>query len=155
MLFRSETPDTVAAREAWLAQHGPAHPVTVAIADGAVVGWAALSPFHPRSAYRFTVENAVYVHPAHLRCGHGGALLADLVSRAPGLGHRAVVALIDASQDASLHLHERHGFRRAGRLTNVGYKFGRWLDLIYMEWEPPAAEPQGARPETAMGGVTL
>jgi L-amino acid N-acyltransferase len=128
-----EIPESTEGRKAWFERHGPEHPVTVAEIDGRVVGWGSLSPYHARSAYRFTVENSVYVDHRHHRGGIGTALLADLIARAEAIGHRTIIALIDASQDASISLHVRHGFVTAGHLKDVGYKFGRWLDVVYMQ----------------------
>lgn len=128
-----ETPEPMAARRAWFDTHGPAHPVTVAELDDRVVGWGSLSPYHARSAYRFTVENSVYVHQAHHRRGIGDALLADLIARARALRHRSIIAGIDAGQLASLAIHSKHGFQQVGHLRQVGYKFDRWLDVVYMQ----------------------
>ena len=126
-------PTTPAERAAWFAGRGPGHPVTVAELDGDVIGWASISRFRDRAAYDRTVENAVYVSPAHQRRGVGSALLADSVERARVAGHRAVIAVIDAEQSGSIALHERHGFARVGLLQQVGFKFGRWLDVVYMQ----------------------
>lgn len=128
-----ETPEPMDARQAWFARHGELHPVTIAELDGLVVGWGSLSPYHARSAYRFTVENSVYVHHAYHRRGIGDALLADLIARARTLGHRSIIAGIDAAQHASLAIHARHGFEKVGHLRQVGYKFDRWLDVVYMQ----------------------
>ena len=128
-----EEPSTAEERAAWFAAHGPQHPVTVAEQDGVVVGWGSLSKFHPRSAYRRTVENSVYVrHDLH-RQGIGSLLLADLIERAKSIGHRSIIALIDSTQRGSLSLHERHGFVRVGHLREVGIKFGRPGDVIYLQ----------------------
>jgi L-amino acid N-acyltransferase YncA len=128
-----EEPSTPEERVAWFAAHGPRHPVTVAELSGAIVGWGSLSRFHLRSAYRFTVENSVYVrHDLH-RKGIGGALLDDLIARAAPIGHRSIIALIDASQDGSVALHRKCGFETVGQLKQVGFKFGRWLDVTYMQ----------------------
>jgi L-amino acid N-acyltransferase YncA len=126
-------PETRTGRSAWFAQHGPRHPVLVAECAGAVVGWGSLSPFHPRSAYAHTVENSVYVQHDQHRQGIGSRLLGELITQARTLGHHAMVALIDADQPGSLALHKRHGFTPAGHLVQVGHKFGRWLDVIYMQ----------------------
>ncbi len=126
-------PATLQEREQWFAAHGGTHPVTVAEAAGEVVGWASLSRFHPRSAYRRTVENSVYVRHDQHRRGLGAALLADLIGRAERLGHHTIIAGIDAEQTASVALHARFGFTRVGHLREVGFKFGRWLDVIYMQ----------------------
>jgi phosphinothricin acetyltransferase len=134
-----EVPEPIDSRRAWYERHGPEHPVTVAELDGDVVGWGALSPFHPRSAYRFTVENSVYVHHHYHRRGIGDAILQDLIARARTIGHRTIIAAIDGSQEASIAIHAKHGFQSAGCLTGVGYKFERWLDVIYMQLILPPA----------------
>jgi L-amino acid N-acyltransferase YncA len=126
-------PETIEARRAWFAGHGEAHPVTVAEREGIVVGWGSLSRFHARAAYGRTVENSVYVHPDHLRKHVGSALLADLIARAKAIGHHTIIAGIDAEQAPSAALHGSFGFVQVGLLKEVGFKFGRWLDVIYMQ----------------------
>jgi phosphinothricin acetyltransferase len=125
--------ETEAARLAWFERHDAAHPVIVAVAGGEVIGWGALSRFYTREAFRHTVENSVYVRPDCHRLGVGRQLLAELVSRATALGQHAVMAAIDSAQAGSLALHAGLGFVEVGRLREVGYKFGRWLDLVYMQ----------------------
>lgn len=129
-----EVPETMEDRIAWFAARGPEHPVIVALIDDEVVGWGALSPFHKRSAYRRTVENSVYVAPAHHRRGIGRMLLADLIERARSLGHHAIIAGIDEEQTASAALHAALGFQDVGLFREVGFKFGRWLHVRYMEF---------------------
>ncbi len=136
-------PTTAEERQAWFHRHGPALPVTVAmmpgtgdtggVEAGAVVGWASLTPLHERPAYRFTVEDSVYVHPDWHRRGIGRALLADLIRRSDELGYRSIIALISADQEPSVALHRQFGFVEAGRLIKVGFKFDRWLDVLYMQ----------------------
>jgi len=129
-------PTTEDQRRQWFTAHSQEHfPTTVALdpASGGVVGWAALRPFHARAAYRFTVENSVYVHPDHLRRGIGRALLSDLIGRAGPLGFRSIIALISADQWPSIALHTALGFVEAGRLLGVGFKFDRWLDVVYLQ----------------------
>lgn len=118
---------------AWFAAHGPQHPVIVAELDGHVVGWGSLSPFHARTAFNRTVEESVYIHHDFHRRGLGKAILAELLKRAKELGHHRVIAAISGDQEPSLALHESMGFTERGRLTEVGFKFGRWLDLVYLE----------------------
>jgi len=120
-------------RRKWFESHGAAHPVIVAEEDGAVVGWGSLSKFHPRAAYGQTVENSVYVDPAQHRRGIGGALLGRLMELAAERGHHTVIALIDAEQAASIRLHAAAGFERVALMKEVGFKFGRWLDVVYMQ----------------------
>lgn len=128
-----EEPSTAEERAAWFAAHGPTHPITVAERDGEIVGWGSLSRFHPRSAYGRTVENSIYVrHDLH-RQGIGVALLADLAERAKAAGHHTILALIDTEQRGSIALHEKMGFVEVARLREVGSKFGRWLDVVYLQ----------------------
>ena len=128
-----EEPSTAEERAAWFARHGASHPVTVAERAGEVVGWGSLSPYHVRSAYRRTVENSVYVRYDMHRQGIGAALLADLIERATSLGHHVIIAGIDSEQTASTAIHRRFRFEHVGHLREVGFKFGRWLDVLYME----------------------
>lgn len=123
----------MAEREAWFAAHGPGHPITVAESDGQVVGWGSLSPFHTRSAYRRTVESSVYVRHDRHRQGIGAALLADLIDRARVLGHHTIIAGIDLEQAASIALHRKFAFQEVGHLHEVGFKFNRWLDVVYLQ----------------------
>jgi L-amino acid N-acyltransferase len=128
-----ETPGTLAEREAWLSDHGERHPVLVAEDGGQVIGWASLSPFNRRSGYRHTVEDSVYVREGLHRRGLGRALLAALIERARALGHHAMIAGTSADQVASIELHRALGFVEVARMPEVGTKFGRWLDLVYLQ----------------------
>jgi phosphinothricin acetyltransferase len=128
-----ENPGSSEARRSWFESHGEHYPIIVAEAGGEIVGYGSLSPFHIRSAYRFTVENSVYVRHDLLGRGFGSALLADLISRGRARGFHAIIALIDSTQESSLRVHESHGFVRCGHLKEVGFKFGRWLDVFYLE----------------------
>jgi len=128
-----EQPDTMDERQLWFRLHGEKHPVTVALESNQVVGWGSLSPFRERSAYRYTVENSVYVHHEHHRRGIGALLLEDLIERGRCMGHHVIIAGIDAEQTASIEIHLKFHFQKVGHLHRVGFKFGRWLDVIYME----------------------
>jgi L-amino acid N-acyltransferase len=105
----------------------------VGVEDGTVVGWGSLSRFHARAAYARSVENSIYVHHEHHRKGIGRALLEDLIGRARAVGHHTMIAGIDADQAASVALHAAAGFAKAALLNEVGFKFGRWLHVIYMQ----------------------
>ena len=105
-----EIPDLIEDREKWFKDHGPQHPVIVAEADGRVVGWASLSPYHRRSAYRFTVENSIYLHPDWRQRGIGSRLLCELILRAKALGHRTIIAGVSSEQAGSIKIHENFGF---------------------------------------------
>jgi phosphinothricin acetyltransferase len=117
----------------WFADRSAAHPVTVAEAGGEVVAWGALSPWKPRGAYARTAEASVYVRHDLRRCGLGRLVLRDLIDRARAAGHHAILGGACAEQEASLALQRALGFREAGRFAEVGHKFGRWLDVVYME----------------------
>lgn len=118
---------------AWLTQRRPEHPVLVAEEAGDVVGFGSIGPFRPKSGYRLTVEDSVYVSPDRHRRGIGGSLLGALVEAAERHGHHQIVAVIEANQPDSIALHARHGFVESGRLREVGVKFGRWLDAVLMQ----------------------
>jgi L-amino acid N-acyltransferase YncA len=129
-------PETGASRAAWFAGRGPAHPVIVAEEAGEVLGWGSLSPFHRREAFAGTAENSVYVHHGQHRRGIGSQLLADLLVRGREQGLHTIVAAISAEQAGSIALHLRHGFRETGRLCEAGRKFGKWLDVVYLQYFP-------------------
>jgi phosphinothricin acetyltransferase len=103
--------------------------------DGSLLGYAYAGPFRPRPAYRFIVENSIYIAPSLQGRGIGRLLLSGLVERCAVLGFRQMIAVIgDGRADsASVRLHEKMGFRHAGRLEGSGYKFGRWLDTVFMQ----------------------
>ena len=110
------------------------YPYLVADADGTVAGYAYAGPYRARPAYRFSVEDSVYVAPALHRCGVGRALLDRLVAEAEQRGFRQMVAVIgDSAQTPSIELHRAAGFRLIGAIEHVGFKFGRWLDTVLMQ----------------------
>lgn len=117
----------------WLAEHAGAHPATVAVEDGEVVGFGSLSPYRSRPAYATSVENSVYVRGDRRGRGVGRLLLEDLVSRAQAHGFHAVLARIVGDHQASIALHRRCGFEVVGVEREVGRKFGRWLDVVLMQ----------------------
>jgi L-amino acid N-acyltransferase len=126
-------PDTDADRQAWFRDRGPAHPVTAAVLDGEVVGWAALSAWKSRCAYAHSAEVSVYVRPDRHRQGIGRALLLDLIARAKAAGLHTLLAGICTEHPGSVALHEALGFEKAAHLREVGHKFGRWLDVAYYQ----------------------
>ena len=109
-------------------------PFLVAEADGDICGFACASPWRPKPAYRYTVEDTVYLSPGHTGRGIGSALLGGLLARCADAGARQVIAVIaDTGSDASAALHRRFGFTEAGRLCAVGRKHGRWIDTVLMQ----------------------
>jgi phosphinothricin acetyltransferase len=127
-------PETLAAREAWFAEHTPdKYPVTVAELDGQIVGWGSLSKFRPRAAYAPTAEPSVYIHRDFLGQGLGRVLLVDLIARAKAAGFHSLIGGASADRAASLALQESLGFVPVAHFKEVGYKFGKWLDVVYMQ----------------------
>jgi phosphinothricin acetyltransferase len=133
-------PDTEADRLAWFRGRGNRHPVTVAEMGGEVVGWGSLSGWKERAAYARTVEASVYVRAGRERRGIGRRLLADLLDRASDLGHRVVIGGACTEHPASIALQEALGFAPVGTFRCTGYKFGRWLDVTYLQVVLPACE---------------
>ena len=126
-------PLTLEQRLAWLENRSHVYPVIVAQADDAVVGWGSLEVFRSRPAYRHTAEFSVYVHPERHRRGIGRALLADLVTRACALGHHALVGGCCSESTAIIALLEASGFSRVAHFREVGRKFDRWLDVVFLQ----------------------
>ena len=111
-------------------------PYLVAERDGRVIGYCYAGPFRPRVAYRFTVEDSVYVEGGEIGRGLGRALLEQVIARCGELGYRQMVAVIGGRETlGSIRLHERLGFAHMGVLPAVGFKFGRWIDIIMMQRE--------------------
>jgi len=111
-------------------------PWLVAEVNGAVVGYAYAGPFRAREAYRFTVEDSVYVKPEASGKGVGRALLVRLIEVCRAGGYKQLIALIgDSNNTASIRVHERCGFQHAGKLKDVGVKFDRFLDVVLMQIE--------------------
>jgi phosphinothricin acetyltransferase len=101
---------------------------------GRVVGYCYAGPFRPRVGYRFTLEDSIYVDAAEVGRGVGRALLQPLLARCTELGYRQMVAVIGGRETiASIRLHEALGFSHAGVLSAVGFKFGRWVDIVLMQ----------------------
>ncbi len=109
-------------------------PYLVAEADGEVLGFAHAGPFRTRAAYRYTVEDTVYVAPAAARRGVGRALLGEVVARCGAAGMRQMLAVIgDSDNAASIGLHRALGFTLLGVAREVGFKHGRWVDIVWMQ----------------------
>ncbi len=123
-------------------------PWLVAEREGAVLGYAYATQFRPRPAYRFYLEDSIYLAPEAQRRGLGKRLLAELLGRCEAAGGRQVLAVIGDSQNlGSIALHAAHGFEHVGRMPAAGWKFGRWLDVVLMQRAlgPGAASPPDER----------
>jgi L-amino acid N-acyltransferase YncA len=133
--FELDPPDEAEMLRRFTAVTGAGYPYFVAAGeDGRVVGYAYTSAYRTRPAYRFTVENSVYVTPEVQGQGVGADLLKALIAASTAQGHRLMVAVIGDSRNiASIALHRSAGFKFCGTIHSVGYKFGRWLDSVVME----------------------
>jgi len=126
-------PRTVAEQAAWLSARSGALEVVVAEIDGEVAGFASLSAYRDRPAYRTTVEDSIYVHQDHRGAGVGRALLEEVVRVARERGFHSVIGRIVGGHTASIKLHAAVGFEEVGLEREVGRKFGRWLDVVVMQ----------------------
>lgn len=139
------TPETLDERSDWLRAHGERYPVTVYCLEGNVVGWASLSQWHPRPAYGNTAEISIYIDHRYHRRGIGRALLEDLIARATELGFHVLIGGACTEQTASIELQKSLGFVEVARYRETGRKFGRWLDVAYLQLILPndlPAEPE-------------
>jgi len=132
--FEIEAPDQPEMMRRQRALSDGGFPYIAAELDGTLQGYAYAGPYRLRPAYRFTVEDSIYVDPKAQRRGVGRALLDQLIAESTRLGFRQMIAVIgDSAQTASIELHRAAGFRMIGTAESVGYKFGRWLDIVMMQ----------------------
>ncbi|TQV81652.1 GNAT family N-acetyltransferase [Denitrobaculum tricleocarpae] len=132
--FEENPPDLAEMTRRFEATQASGLPFLVAENDGKITGYSYAGPYRPRPAYRFCLENSVYVDAEAVGQGVGSALMAALIRRCEELGYRQLIAVIgDSANHASIRLHEKHGFTRAGLLKSIGFKFGRWVDSVTMQ----------------------
>lgn len=130
----SDTEADLAGRRAWmLERQGKSYPVLVAEDVGNVLGFASFGDFRSFPGYRLSVEHSVYVHHAVHRSGVGRQLMEALIERARVAGKHVIIGGIDAGNPSSLALHASLGFIETARMPQVAAKFGRWLDLVFMQ----------------------
>lgn len=134
----SEAPVTLDDRRAWFAvRQAQGFPVLVAVEDGGgdsgVLGFATFGEFRAWPCYRHTVEHSIHIRADRRGAGLGKALMQALIPRAAALGKHVLIAGVDADNAASIGLHETLGFVRVAHFKEVGYKFGRWLDLVFLQ----------------------
>jgi len=122
-------------RAKFAAVHKLGYPWLVAVSPSRqILGYAYVLPWKPKAAYRFTVENSIYLGAAATGKGLGTALMGELLPRAKAAGVKEVIAVIaDRGAEASIAMHERFGFSRIGHMGKVGFKFGRWLGTVLMQ----------------------
>ena len=122
------------------------YPFVVATVDGELVGYASAGPYRTRPAYRFTVENTIYLHPERPGQGIAQPLLQRVIDDCTSLGYRQMIAVVgDSGNQPSIRFHEKMGFRQVGLIDGIGWKAGRWLDSVILQralgagtGEPPA-----------------
>ena len=132
--FELEAPDEAEMLRRMRALVDDGFPYIAAEVDGLLAGYAYAGPYRPRRAYRFSVEDSIYIDPGAQRRGIGRALLEHLIEACERRGFRQMVAVIgDSAQTPSIELHRAAGFRMVGAVENVGYKFDRWLDSVVMQ----------------------
>lgn len=133
-------------RVQWMTQRQARHfPVIVALQDDQVVGYASYGDWRAFDGYRHTVEHSVYVHPDHQGKGIGQQLMAALIDIARERGVHVMIAGIETGNSGSVHLHHKLGFVITGQMPQVGTKFGRWLDLTFMQLQlDDRRDPDGA-----------
>jgi phosphinothricin acetyltransferase len=132
--FEIDPPDIAEMTRRFRALRDGDFPYLAAEAQGRVLGYAYAGPYRPRPAYRFTVENSIYLDPAAQGRGLGTALMSALIAACERRGFRQMIAVIgDSANAASIGVHTRAGFRTIGTHSSVGFKFGRWLDTVMMQ----------------------
>jgi L-amino acid N-acyltransferase len=128
------TPRAMDAHEAWFKTKCQQNwPVLVAEDHGAVVAYGSYGPFRPWPAYLHSVENSIYVAADRRGHGIGSMLLPAIIDHAAGRGFHTMIAGIDAANEGSLRLHSKFGFRKVAQFQEVGWKFDRWLDLVFLQ----------------------
>lgn len=127
-------PHTLEMRKQWFRiKEAQGYPVFVAEDNGRVVGFSSIGPWRAWAAYKYSVENSIYVAADQRGKGIGKILLEPLIEAAKELDLHAIIAGIDATNEVSISLHRRFGFTETGTFKEVGFKFGRWLDLTFMQ----------------------
>ena len=145
--FEEVPPDVEEMRRRYQDLAGRGLPYLVAVERSEILGYGYCAPYRARSAYRYALEDSVYIKDGHLGKGIGNRILGELLRACEGLGYRQVIAVIgDSANTASIGLHARHGFLRVGTLRSSGYKVGRWVDTVLMQ--RPLGPGDGEPPST-------
>ena len=118
-------------RLAWFSKYGENYPLLAAELDGKVIGYCGISPFNPKRAFARTAEISIYLGEKSRGLGVGKALMAEILKEAEKLGFHTIIAGITSGNDSSIKMHEKFGFKLAGTLKEVGFKFGQWHDVLY------------------------
>jgi L-amino acid N-acyltransferase YncA len=132
--FETDPPPVEEMMRRWGEIVGKGQPYLVAEAAGEILGYAYAGTYRPRLAYQNTVEDSIYLHPDQVGRGIGSRLLPALIAACEALDYRQLVAVVgDSNNLSSIRLHQRCGFRLVGTLESVGYKYGRWLDSVFLQ----------------------
>jgi phosphinothricin acetyltransferase len=132
--FEEEPPSVEELARRWHDVTGRGLPYLVAELEGTVAGYGYCAPYRPRSAYRYALEDSIYVRHDMTGRGAGRRLLEELIRRSEKLGYRQIIAVIgDSANAGSIGVHAACGFLRVGTLRSVGFKFGRWVDSVFMQ----------------------
>jgi L-amino acid N-acyltransferase len=127
-------PHTIEMRQKWFSDKQQSNiPVFVAEADNTIIGFASYGPFRAWAAYKYSIEHSVYVHPAFRKRGIAKKLLRRLIDAASLKEVHTIIAGVDANNAISLHLHKQLGFEETAHFKQVGFKFGKWLDLKFLQ----------------------
>lgn len=124
---------TLEQREQWFYKFGEQYPLIVAEDNGEIAGYCGILPYNSKEAYARTVEISIYLSDMHRGKGIGNALMKAIVEQSKELGYHTIIAGITEGNDASVHLHEKYGFKFAGKLKEVGFKFGEWQNVLYFQ----------------------
>ena len=132
-IYRDEPASLEWYRDWWATRLATGYPILVACDESGVTGFATFGDFRQWPGYRFTVEHSVHVRDDQRGRGTGTALMQELIVRATNLGKHVMIAGVDADNAASLRFHARLGFVEVAHFREVGFKFGRWLDLVFLQ----------------------
>jgi L-amino acid N-acyltransferase YncA len=128
------TAHTLEMRQAWFAaKQRDGYPVFVAEGEGEIAGFSSFGPFRTWAAYKYTVEHSVYVAQRYRKRGIGRMLVKTVIDFARQMDRHVILAGIDSENEVSIRMHKQLGFEETATLKQVGYKFGRWLDLVFMQ----------------------
>ncbi|MFZ1991537.1 MAG: N-acetyltransferase family protein [Alphaproteobacteria bacterium] len=132
--FDEEVPPDAQFRDRLAELDAAGHPFLAACLNDELLGFAYAAPFRPRTGWRFSFEDSIYMAPGELRRGYGTKLLTALVAKCREIGVRNLIAVVGDSQNLpSIRVHERCGFAQIGTLRDVGFKKGRWLDVVFLQ----------------------
>ncbi|MEX0813125.1 MAG: N-acetyltransferase family protein [Chitinophagales bacterium] len=129
-----KTPKSLQEITVWLEQkQKTGFPVIVAVSENEILGYGSYGKFRPWEGFRYSVEHSIYVAFQHRGKGIGKKLLQELIKLAKNENYHSMIAGIDAANNKSIHFHEQFGFKKVGHIPEAGFKFGRWLDLVFMQ----------------------